>query len=48
MNDNVNASGAYVTFEPGADFEEIAVMHGVHQVYDGTVDVDQLICDELT
>lgn len=37
-----------VTFEPGADFEEIAVMHGVHEVYDGSVDVDALICDALT
>ena len=36
-----------VTFEPGTD-EDIAVMHGVHEVYDGTVDVDELICDELT
>ncbi|QSR31511.1 hypothetical protein CFI00_13560 [Nocardioides sp. S5] len=45
---NVLHDTGTVTFEPGADFEEIAVMHGVHQVYDGTVDVDQLICDELT
>lgn len=37
-----------VTFEPGADFEEIAVMHGVHEVYDGSVNVDELICDALT
>ncbi len=37
-----------VTFEPGEDFESIAVMHGVHDVYDGRVDVDELICEALT
>lgn len=37
-----------VTFEPGADFDEIAVMHGVHDVYSDPAVVDAAICDALT
>lgn len=37
-----------VEFEPGQDYESVAVMHGVHDVYDGSVDFDALICDSLT
>jgi hypothetical protein len=45
---NVLHDTGRVTFEPGADFEEVAVMHGVHEMYDGTVDIDVLICDTLS
>lgn len=37
-----------VTFEPGAEFAEIAVKHGIHEVYDDPAVVDQLICDAVT
>lgn len=37
-----------VTFEPGAEFEENAVAHGVHDVYDDQAAFDQLICDRIT
>ncbi|WP_404384733.1 hypothetical protein LL946_03250 [Knoellia locipacati] len=38
-----------VTFEPGHDFEEIATMHGVHDVYsDPDVGVDLQIQVVLT
>lgn len=37
-----------VTFEPGADFEEIAEMHGIHEVYDNPAIVERVICDALT
>jgi hypothetical protein len=37
-----------VTFEAGAEFEEIAVMHGFHEVYDDQAAFDQLVCDRLT
>jgi hypothetical protein len=43
----VHDTGA-VTFEPGAEFEEIAEMHGVHDIYDDQTAFDQLICDRLT
>jgi hypothetical protein len=37
-----------VTFAPGADYEDVDQAHGVHEVYDGTGDVDDAICAGLT
>jgi hypothetical protein len=37
-----------VRFEPGADFDAIAVMHGVHDAYSDSGAVDAVICDALT
>jgi hypothetical protein len=37
-----------VTFEASAEFEQIAVMHGVQEVYDDQAAFDQLVCDRLT
>jgi hypothetical protein len=36
-----------VTFQPGQDFEEIAVQHGVHDVYDDFDGFVQTLCDAL-
>lgn len=36
-----------VTYELGADFEEIAVMHGIHEVSDDPAVVEQVICGGL-
>lgn len=36
-----------VTYEPGAEFEEIAVMHGVHAVSDDPAVVERVICSGL-
>jgi hypothetical protein len=37
-----------VVFEPGQDFETVATMHGIHDVYSDPSVVDRLICDSLT
>ncbi|MBA2465038.1 MAG: hypothetical protein H0V42_08705 [Nocardioidaceae bacterium] len=37
-----------VTFAPGADFEDVAIMHGVHDFYSDPSSLDRLICDTLT
>jgi hypothetical protein len=36
-----------VTFKPGQDFEAIATIHGVHDVYEDPSAIDALICDAL-
>ncbi len=37
-----------VEFEPGAEFDVIASMKGVHDVYSDPAVVDRVICDALT
>ena len=37
-----------VTFEPGQDYESVAEMHGVHDMYSDPTVIDRLICDALT
>ena len=37
-----------VTFEPGQDFEMIATMHGVHDVYEDPTAIDTLLCETLS
>lgn len=37
-----------VEFEPGAEFDVIATMRGVHDVYSDPAVVDRVICDALT
>lgn len=36
-----------VTFEPGQEFEVIATMHGVHDVYEDPTAVEALLCEQL-
>jgi hypothetical protein len=36
-----------VTFQPGQDFEAIATMHGVHDVYQDPTAIDTLLCQQL-
>jgi hypothetical protein len=37
-----------VAFKPGEDYEGILQMHGVHDIYAGTVDFEQLLCESLS
>ncbi len=37
-----------IRFLPGEDYNLVDEMHGVHQVYDGSGDVDAAICEGLT
>ena len=36
-----------IRFAPGADFEEIAVSHGLHVVYDDPSVVERAVCDAI-
>ena len=37
-----------VEFDPGQDYESVASMHGVHDMYSDPTVIDGLICDALT
>jgi hypothetical protein len=45
---NILHDAGFVQFAPGADFEEIADSHGIHEWYDDPSVVERVVCDALT